>query len=176
MKNKRKVLLVDTSAILSGKPINLDGVLMATTPAISSELKPGGRDYRNFVFLQEKEVDVLSPSKKSINKIEYIAEKTGDMTRLSSADIEILALAIDINKDTQKEAIILTDDYSIQNIANILNIKFQSFSQKGITKKFKWQSRCPGCGKRFNKSIKICPVCGTPTRIVPYSQQDINEN
>ena len=101
----------------------------------------------------------------TVNKINKTAEETGDKERLSTADIEILALALDINKDVNKETIILTDDYPIQNVANTLNIKFQSFSQRGITKKFKWMYRCPGCGKRFKESIKICPICGSETKI-----------
>lgn len=162
---KKQFFIIDTSAILSGKPINLDNANMVTTPSVSEELNPGGRDYRIFQFLQEKGLAIQSASKKSINKIKKTAEETGDKDRLSSADVEILALALDIKKDDNKEAVILTDDYSIQNVANTLNIEFQSFSQRGITKKFKWHYRCPGCGKQFKKSIKICPICGTKTKI-----------
>jgi len=162
---KKQFFIIDTSAILSGKPINLDNANMSTTPGVSEELKPGGRDYRTFQLLQEKGLIIQSPSKESVNKINKTAEETGDKERLSTADIEILALALDINKDVNKETIILTDDYSIQNVANTLNIKFQSFSQRGITKKFKWMYRCPGCGKRFKESIKICPICGSETKI-----------
>ena len=162
---KKQFFIIDTSAILSGKPINLDNANMSTTPGVSEELKPGGRDYRTFQLLQEKGLIIQSPSKESVNKINKTAEETGDKERLSTADIEILALALDINKDVNKETIILTDDYPIQNVANTLNIKFQSFSQRGITKKFKWMYRCPGCGKRFKESIKICPICGSETKI-----------
>ncbi len=162
---KKQIFIIDTSAILSGKPINLGNANMVTTPSVSEELTPGGRDYRIFQFLQEKGLAIQSASKKSINKIKKTAEETGDKDRLSSADVEILALALDINKNDNKEAVILTDDYSIQNVANTLNIEFQSFSQRGITKKFKWHYRCPGCGKQFKESIKICPICGTKTKI-----------
>ena len=163
---KKQIFIIDTSAILSGKPINLDDANMITTPSVSEELTPGGRDYRTFQFLQEKGLSIQSASKESANKIKKIAEETGDKYRLSSADVEILALALDVNKtDSKKEAVILTDDYSIQNVANTLNIKFQSFSQRGIRKKFKWYYRCPGCGKRFKESVKICPICGTKTKI-----------
>ena len=176
MDGKTKVFIIDTSAILSGKPINLDDAEMVTTPAVFSELNPGGRDYRTFQLLQEKGLNIQSPSKESTNKINKTAKETGDKDRLSIADIEILALAIDINKDVNKESVILTDDYSVQNIANTLNIKFQSLSQRGITKKFKWQCRCPGCGKRFTESTKICPICGTVTKIVLHQKQDIDKS
>ena len=173
---KTKVFIIDTSAILSGKPINLEDVMLVTTPGVSSELKPGGRDYQSFQLLQEKGLSILPPSKESTNKINKTAAKTGDKDRLSSADIEILALALDINQDSNKQAIILTDDYSIQNVAHVLNIQFQGFAQRRITKKFKWQCRCPGCKKRFNESIKICPICGTATKFALYHQQDIDKS
>ena len=138
---------------------------MITSPAVSEELKPGGRDYRAFQFLLEKGLSITTPSKESIDLIQKTAEETGDFNRLSTADIEILALALDINKDKDAEASILTDDYSIQNVASTLNIKYQSFSQKGIIKKFKWQYRCPGCKKQFKETVTICPICGTETRL-----------
>jgi len=162
---KKHVFIIDTSAILSGKPINLGDVAMITTPSISEEFKPGGRDYRTFQFLLEKGLSIISSSTESLVTIQKTAEETGDKDRLSTADIEILALALDVNKDAGKEAVILTDDYSIQNIASTLGIKYQSFSQRGITKKYNWQYRCPGCKKQFNKSVKICPICGKETRL-----------
>jgi UPF0271 protein len=162
---KKQLFIIDTSAILSGKPINIASENMVTTSSVSDEFKPGGKDYRNFQFLKEKGLLAKLPSKESISLIKSSAEETGDLYRLSSADIEILALALEVNNEKNKEAVILTDDYSIQNVANSLNIKFQSISQRGITKKFKWLYRCPGCGKQFKESIRICPICGTETKI-----------
>jgi UPF0271 protein len=162
---KRQILIIDTSAILSGKPINFPDSEMITTPSVSEELSPGGRDYRNFEFLKEKGLIIQSPSKESILKIKKIAEETGDINRLSNADIELLALALDKIMMKNRDVCILTDDYSIQNIANNLNIDYKNISQRGITKNFKWYCRCPGCGKQFKASIKICPICGTETKI-----------
>jgi len=172
-KKKMKTYILDTSAILSGKPINLDNVSLVTPPGISNELKPGGRDHRLFQFLIERGLTIQSPTKKSIDKIKNISSKTGDSSRLSTTDIEILALALDISKDDEKEAIILTDDYSIQNVAHVLKIKFETISQSGITKRFKWSYRCRGCGKKFKENIKICPICGAETKTVISSKKDI---
>jgi len=139
---KKKIFIIDTSALLSGRPITLEIKEMVTTSAVSAEVNPGGRDYRNFEFLVEKGLSIRSPSKSSKKLVQHASNKTGDLMRLSVADIEILALAVDINKDESKEAIVLTDDYAVQNVASTLNIKFQGFSQRGIQKKFKWQIRC----------------------------------
>ncbi len=161
---KKQVFIIDTSAILSGRPIRFDNVSIITAPAVSNELSPGGRDFRIFELLKETGLVIHAPSKEAINQVKKTAQETGDDTKLSSADIEIVALAIDINKEPDQEATILTDDYSIQNVASTLKIKFQGFSQNGITKKFKWVSRCPGCKKQFNEITKFCPICGTITK------------
>ena len=156
---KTKVFIIDTSAILSGKPINIVGD-MVTTSSVSDEFSPGGRSYRSFQFLVEKGLTVMFPSKESVNEINRISIEIGEENRLSKADKDILALSLDFLKVDDKEVIILTDDYSIQNIAIVLKIKFESINQIGITKKFKWSYRCQGCGKKFKEHINICPICG----------------
>jgi UPF0271 protein len=161
---KKQVFIIDTSAILSGKPIHIANSEIITTPGVSDELRPGGPDFRTFELLKETGLTIHMPSKEAITCVKKTAQETGDDRRLSLADIEVVALAIDINKKPEQEATILSDDYSIQNIASTLQIKFQGFSQKGITKKFKWVSRCPGCGKQFKEITKICPICGTNTK------------
>ena len=173
MKTKKKstIFILDTSAILSGKTIAPDDTILVTTEGVSNELQPGGRDYRAFLFLQERGLAINSPSKEAIKRIHQIATETGDISRLSKADIEVLALALDINQE--KEAIVITDDYSIQNVAHALNINFKSISQDGITKSFKWTYRCSGCGKKFNENIKTCPICGALTKTIISHKKDI---
>ena len=173
MIKKQKKYVIDTSAILSGKPINLGDVEIFTTPKVSDELKSGGRDYQNFQYLKEKGLNIYTPDKKIIEQVRKISEKTGDQYRLSITDIELIALALELNRNGKYEIIILTDDYSIQNVANELNLKFQSINQSGITKRFKWDYRCRGCGKLFKDSIKVCPICGTETRSIVSNKKAI---
>ena len=172
MKKKLKTYILDTSAILAGKPLNLDNLV--TTPGVSKEFKPGGRDYRFFQFLIEKGLTIQTPSKKTIDKIKTMASKTGDLSRLSDTDFEILAVAYEIKK--QKEnVVILTDDYSIQNLAAYLDIKFENIKQNGITKKFKWITQCRGCGKKFKENINKCPICGSTTKNIVCHMEDIKK-
>lgn len=170
---KKKVFIIDTSAILSGKPISITDASLVTTPGVSDELSPGGRDFQNFEFLKEIGLMIHLPSKEAMDTVIRTAKETGDDRRLSKADIEIVALALDMMKDQHQEVTILSDDYSIQNLASTLNIRYQGVLQKGITKKFKWISRCPGCGKKFNEQTKICPICGTLTKSSLHHKKDL---
>ncbi len=170
-----KIYILDTSAILSGKPISFPNNEMITTQGVSDELSPGGRDFNSFQFLIEKGLKIKSATIDSINKIKKDIDKTGDLNRLSKTDIEILALAYEINQNSKSQAVILTDDYSIQNVANFLNIKFEPINQSGITKRFIWNCRCRGCGKNFKENIKICPICGSETKTAISNRKDIKK-
>jgi rRNA maturation endonuclease Nob1 len=173
-KDKKKIFILDTSAFLSGKPLNFNDVQLITTINIEKEIKPGGRDYQNYIYLKEKCLILKTPSKNSLKKIKETLEKTGDIDRLSLFDIEILALALDENKQKNVEVVLLTDDYSIQNVAIYNKIKFKSVNQDGITKKFKWINRCRGCGKKFKDNISICPICGSDTKKIVIKTEEID--
>jgi endoribonuclease Nob1 len=167
--------IIDTSAILSGKPINITTGLLITTPGVAAELRPGGRDYRAFQLLREKGLCIYEPSAASLARCREAATRSGDISRLSSTDFEVLAVALDINADTAQEAVILTDDYSIQNLARSLNIKYVGLSQDGITRRIKWVVCCPGCGRRFSDKVSVCPVCGTKTRVTAQGKSSLHE-
>ena len=85
-KKKSRVFIIDTSAILSGKPINLDNDEMITTSSVFNELEPGGRDYQALQFLMEKGLAINSPSKDSIDKIKTISNETGEIVFILSIE------------------------------------------------------------------------------------------
>ena len=103
----------------------------------------------------------MFPSTDSLIKIQDVSERTGDTNRLSAADKEILALAYDF----KKEGLLLSDDYSIQNIAHLLEIKYSPLNQKGITEIRHWTYQCTGC-RRVSTKGGICTVCGSPMKMV----------
>ena len=175
MKTKTKIFLIDTSAILSGKPLNLNNGKMMTTTAVAEELQPGGKDYQLFQLLKEQGLHIQQPTTSSLTKVENTAKKIGEHTRLSPADKQLLALALDLKEESSTEIIILSDDYSIQNLAQTLKITYQGINQQTITKKFKWQYRCPGCKRTFNETVQICPICGTKTKTIPYQKKSITQ-
>jgi UPF0271 protein len=169
----KQVFIIDTSAILSGKPLDIPQGILVTTSGVSEELSPGGREYRTFQLLIEKGLQIYTPTKASLRLVQERAKETGDDRRLSTADVEILALALDYKGEADCEVTILTDDYSIQNVALLLNLRFQGFSQKEITQRYQWISHCPGCKRRFQEPVDICPVCGTKTHVIIHKKKKL---
>jgi endoribonuclease Nob1 len=160
------VYIIDSSAILSGKPLPIDQQDCRTVEEIADEFSVGGSSYRMFQYLCEKGLSLHRPSDSSKKKVQTITEKMGESLRLSSADKAVLALAVDVESIAEKKAVILTDDYSIQNIANVLKICFQPISQTGITKTFKWNRCCRGCGRLLSNEEMVCPICGSSAKFV----------
>lgn len=93
-------------------------------------------------------------TKESIDKVSETAKKSGDIGRLSPVDITVLALAVDVG------GTVMTDDYSIQNVARMMGIPFKAVGQKGISKVEKWNYQCIGCKKWYKEKLPECPICG----------------
>ncbi len=152
-----KGFVLDTSVLFYGKDLP-DGYELVISPGVVRELEREGMAQRLELLLATR-IRVSSPSKRSLAKVESESQRTGDSTRLSETDKEILALALDLGYQ------LLTDDYSIQNLATVLGVPYRGFDQKGITKVLEWESKCGGCGKVFSAEVKECDVCGHPTRM-----------
>ncbi len=140
--------VLDASAIILRKAVFQD---MITVPEVVQEIKDeGSRLYMDVLGIRVEEA-----KGEYVERIMDVARKTGDHERLSDADIKLLAKALEVN------GIIVTDDYSIQNVARKLGIRYEKVMQKGIEKEFKWIRVCRGC-KRITER-KICEVCGSET-------------
>ena len=103
------------------------------------------------------EVGIAEPSAASIDSVRSASKGTGDDVRLSNADVDLLALASDLG------ALLISEDYSVQNVAEVLSICWTSVG-KPITEVRKWRYRCKGCLKVFDERHDDCPVCGSELR------------
>jgi UPF0271 protein len=151
-----KGYVLDTSVLYYGKDLP-QGFECVITPGVVRELGKEGMSAR-LELLMATRVRVSSPSDRSLRKVSEESEKTGDSRRLSEADKELLALALDLSYE------LITDDYSIQNLARAMGIPARGFDQKGIAEVFEWQAKCKGCGKLFPADVRVCDVCGSETR------------
>jgi len=129
---------------------------MVTIPEVIEEIKDeDSKFYLSLLNLRVEDVE-----EKYIERIVEGAKKTGDIHRLSKTDIKLIAKAIElIEKDGKNNVVLLTDDYSIQNLAMYFGIRFENVVQKTISKAFKWVKVCKGCGRKIEDDV--CPVCGS---------------
>ncbi|MEW6070356.1 MAG: PIN domain-containing protein [Candidatus Thermoplasmatota archaeon] len=149
-----KKIILDTSALVEGIVVTAREdfeyyITSSVLKELESKLEPAKVE-----MLESLGVRKADPSVATLRKVEGIVSLLGETPRLSKVDIDILALAIELN------ATILTDDYSIQNVAEEIGIKCLAFAQKGITKKIIWKYQCVGCNKYFQNFLKTCPICG----------------
>lgn len=151
-----KGYVLDTSVLYYGKDFP-DGYELIITPGVVNELNKEGMGERLELLLATR-LRVSSPSKRSLERVIKEAEKTGDSRRLSITDKEILALALDLGYE------LLTDDYSIQNLARVIGVPCRGIDQKGIAEVFEWQAKCIGCGKVFPADVRQCDICGSQTK------------
>jgi len=159
--NKEKVLVLDSSAFIMGlEPLQLD-LKLFTTPEVVEELSSYWVQLKYSTAIYLKKLNVVSPTKDFLDEAKKVSEKTGDKLKLSRADLSILALALEL-KSKGFKPIIISDDFSVQNVAEHLKIDYTYLSGKGIKNQIEWIWYCPGCGRKF-LSINFgenCPVCG----------------
>lgn len=155
------MLVLDTSAILSFR-IDADNAI--TTEGVIKEIKKGGASWRRLQYMLARGMKVVSPPDDCVEKVKEIAKLTGDYKNLSEVDIEVIALALHTG------GTIVTDDYSIQNVAKELKLKYQGVLQEEIDKKIKWRWRCRSCGKYYDSYYEECPVCGGKLKRVAYDR------
>jgi UPF0271 protein len=151
-----KGYVLDTSVLYYGKDLP-EGYECMITPGVVRELNKEEMGERLEMLLATK-IRISSPSERSTKRVAVEAEKTGDSRRLSETDKELLALALDLGYE------LITDDYSIQNLAMVMGIPCRGMDQKGIAEVFEWQAKCKGCGKVFPADVRVCDVCGTETK------------
>ncbi len=146
--------VLDSSALLSGK--EFEGELFIV-PGVQRELRKYGVTPQLAAFLDTK-VRILTPAKEAIIQIQNKAKETGDDRRLSPVDMDLLALASELS------ATLVTDDYSIENLAKALGIPYEAVMMPPITEEVRWKYRCTGCRKIWPEWHDACPICGAPLR------------
>ena len=150
---EKKILVLDTSAFFLSIP--LSGVLY-TAPRVESELKDL-RGKARFSVLLDEGMEIRHPLLKSLKAAREAAGKSGDLRVLSDTDLDLLALAWEV------QGTLVSDDFAIQNTAHTMGILVQSIIQKEASPRI-WQLRCTGCGKYYDQmptKAGDCPICGS---------------
>jgi UPF0271 protein len=128
-----------------------------TVPEVIDELKSENTKIVLNILIEEG-LRIESPNSDEIEVVTEKSKSTGDYEKLSYTDLQLLAKALELN------AVLVTDDYAIQNVAAHLGIKTQGILQTQIRKVLTWKRRCTGCGRYYEKGT-VCPVCGSEIRV-----------
>lgn len=141
--------VLDSSAFIVG--IELEGRLFIPSSILweLKDLRSKGR----YEVLQAAGLVVQDPEKAYITRVLHAARETGDAPVLSPADIDILALALELS------ATLVSDDFAVQNVAHALGLSICPIQQR-TAQPIRWRYRCAGCGRYYEKE-GICEVCGS---------------
>jgi endoribonuclease Nob1 len=156
---KDKIYVLDASGIIGGfissKHVNI------TTSGVVSEIKDITSQMSLESALKEGKISIEEPDSDSLKQVQTEIEKSGDVLRLSEVDKELVALAVALKE--KYHPMVVTDDYSIQNILKILQIPYKSVLTQGIKEVYGWIKICRGCRKKYPSDYKWdeCEICGS---------------
>jgi len=144
-----------------------------TVPAVKEEMRENSMAWVRFkTAVESGKLKVRTPEKIFMDKVKSSAKFVGDAFFLSEADLQVLALALEL-KTRGYSPIVATDDYSMQNVANQMGIEFTSLATFGIRFRLQWMRYCPACHKKYPADYKSrrCEVCGTELKRKPIEKK-----
>jgi UPF0271 protein len=162
-------MVLDTSAFLAGfDPFSVNEE-QATVPNVEEEIRANSMTWVRFkTAVENGKIKVKAPSEEFLNRVKASATKVGDSFFLSETDMQLLALALEL-KAADYNPQVVTDDYSIQNVATQMGIEFASLATFGIRRLLEWIRYCPACHREYpaNYCATQCTVCGTDLKRKP---------
>ena len=171
----KKVAVLDTSAFIAGfDPFSLEGEEF-TVPLVKEEIAESSMSEVRFeTAVESGKLRVKVPREEFLDKVKASSILVGDKFFLSETDMQILALALQL-KAEGCFPLIVTDDYSIQNVADQMGIEFASLLTFGIRRRLTWMRYCPACHKEYSadSKAKTCEVCGTKLKRKPSKKSPL---
>jgi len=156
----KKALVLDASAFIAGIDSLAHEGEAYTTFEVAEELKSRRLKDRFETSLSLGRIRLREPNKRYLEDVKEASASTGDLLKLSKADVSILALALQL-RDEGFNPTIVSEDYAVQNVAEHLGLKYEALTGK-IKVKARWLIYCSACGRSFKSNFKgsKCPICG----------------
>jgi len=146
--------VLDATSFYAGIPFSSQEQSF-TTPLVFEEIKHIKKSHDAVQTLIDLDrLKIIEPEQKNTNFVLEKAKQTGDLPDLSKEDVSVLALCVQLNGE------LVTDDYTVSNVAKHLNLKVIPIMTKGISKVLDSVYFCPACNKVFEK-MSDCPICGS---------------
>jgi UPF0271 protein len=169
---KERIIVLDTSAFIAGfDPLTIQSE-QYSVPLVREELISNSLSWTRFTTaVGSTKLKIKQPSVEFVDKVREASKKVGDILSLSKADQQVLALALEL-KSAGYSSLIVTDDYSIQNVANQIGVDFAPLMTFGIRYRLHWILYCPACHKKYPSDYKLrtCEVCGTVLKRKPLKK------
>ena len=144
---------MDATAFYAGIPFNSQTTYYVST-LVFDEIEHIKKNHDALqVLINTNRLLVREPQVKFQEMVKECATKTGDINSLSAQDISCIALSVELNAE------LISDDFAVSNVSNILGIKIIPLMTKGIKIVGKWIFYCPACKADFPNEKK-CLMCG----------------
>lgn len=156
-----KKYIADSAVFIMGN-CSVAACDMVTISNVEDEMRSEEASLR-YDIAKAEGLRVEAAESEFIELIREQAAQTRDIEKLSSTDIGILAKALEYHEKYGDDAVLITDDFAVQNIAARLGIVVMPVAQRTISDQIIWQKQCIGCFRHF-KDGEECPVCGSPLR------------
>ncbi|MDI6820507.1 MAG: hypothetical protein QMC89_06365 [Candidatus Hodarchaeaceae archaeon] len=154
----RRIYILDTSAVIAGFVPGLADVEQVTVQEVLDEARDLCSKLELETAVVAGKVAVAEPSRSAMAEVSKKVGQTGD--RISETDAKLLALALDL-RQAGDEPKLVTDDYSIQNLARLFGISYRRVAMPGISEVLTWEMVCPACGRVYRATISQCEACGS---------------
>lgn len=143
--------VLDSSAFIGGFLPEEDEYF--TVYEVIKELEDEQSKDRFSYFINSGKIKIKEPKLELVEEVAKKSQISGD--NLSLTDVKLIALALELDSS------IITEDYGIQNVSTIMNVKSKSIRESGIKKVINWEYYCIGCRRIYPKEKEICQDCGS---------------
>jgi len=128
------VYIFDTAAFLSALQLYIYGGEIVAPPAVVQEVKDSESVSRLEIALTVDRFRVEEPSRQSVEKAMRAALSIGLSDKLSQADLEVVALALEYRSRGYRP-VVFTDDYDVQRVLKSVGIEYKPVKNLGIDKR-----------------------------------------
>lgn len=165
-------LILDSSAFIQG--LDPQNEAAYTVPLVVGELRDGFIAARLRSMESTGRLKVVEPEEIYLGVVEDESLRMGESHVLSATDKQVLALGLQL-MDMMLEPVIVSDDYSVQNMADALGLGYRGLATPGIKRQFTWTLYCPGCRREYAEPQPddVCPICGTELKRRPSRKRGV---